>query len=53
MKKYKVYKNVIFLESYAKRYEAENAIRTHKHQERMQSHINMECVEVNVYDIRR
>lgn len=53
MKKYKVYKNGIFLESYARRYEAEDAIRIHKHNERMQSIWDLVPNSCNIYEIRR
>lgn len=53
MKKYKIYKNGEYLESYKNRWEAEEAIEQHKHRERMKSIINMTSVEVNTYDIRR
>lgn len=53
MKKYKIYKNGIFLESYARRYEAENAIRIYQHHERMDCIRNMTSLEINIYEIRR
>ena len=53
MKKYKIYKNNEYLESYKNRWEAEEAIRQHKHSDRMQAIENMTYVEVNIYDIRR
>lgn len=53
MKKYKVYKNGIFLESYARRYEAEDAIRVIKHYERMEAIRNLTYVPCNFYEIRR
>ena len=53
MKKYKIYKNGEYLESYKNRWEAEEAIRKHKRNEQMQAIQNMTYVEVNTYDIRR
>ena len=53
MKKYKIYKNGEYLESYKNRWEAEEAIRVYKHTERMQAICEMSSVEVNTYDIRR
>lgn len=53
MKKYKVYKNGEYPESYKNRWEAEEAIRLHKHHERMESIYTMTSVAVNTYDIRR
>ena len=53
MKKYKIYKNGEYLESYKNRWEAEEAIQQYKHRERLESIFNMTSVEVNTYDIRR
>jgi hypothetical protein len=53
MKKYKIYKNGEYLESYKNRWEAEEAIQQHKHSDQMKSIFNMASVEVNTYDIRR
>lgn len=53
MKKYKIYKNGKYLESYNNRWEAEEAVAQYKHSERLESIFNMASVEVNTYDIRR
>ena len=53
MKKYKIYKNGEYLESYKNRLEAEEAIEQYKHRERMQAIAAMTYVEVNTYDIKR
>lgn len=53
MKKYNVYKNNTLVESYARRYEAEEAINRFKHDDRMFAIMNDVCVRYNIYDIRR
>ena len=45
MKKYKIYKNGEYLESYKNRWEAEEAIRVYKHTERMQAIFEMASVK--------
>lgn len=53
MKKYKVYANGIYLNSFNRRYEAEAAIQQYQHMERMNSIIEERPVRHNSYEIRR
>ena len=53
MKKYTVYKNGLYMASYSRRFEAEQAIREAVHQEKLQAIRNQTSCPCNTYDIRR
>lgn len=53
MKKYKVFKNNTYLESFDRRYMAEEAIRQHKREDEWNAVLNRTYNPCNIYDIRR